>query len=75
MSKVHGTWRCVCELDTVHIHVILIPNHVLELGIFNLHLLPRAVKAGMGVLVLEPTQISGLEDVHEQCAWYVEVCV
>jgi len=22
MSNVHGTWRCVCELDTAHIHVI-----------------------------------------------------
>ena len=69
MSNVHGTWRCVCELDTPHIHVIAVPNHVLELGICNLHLLPRAVQAGMGVLVLEPTQVSRFEVADEQSAW------
>ena len=31
MSNGHGTWRCVCELDTVHIHVNEVSNHFKEL--------------------------------------------
>jgi len=75
MCNVFGTWRCVCEQDTAHIHVIIAPNNVLELAIYNLHLLPRAVPAGMGILKPQPTQREGVEVVEEQCAWYVEVCV
>ena len=41
----------------------------------NLHLLFRAEQAGMDVFDLELPQISGLEVVDEQCAWYVDVCV
>ena len=74
-----GTWRCVCDQDTEHIHVTVAPTHVLELTICNLLLLPRAVLAGMGILELQPTQRGGVEVVvDEQCAWYVErggVCV
>ena len=73
--SVHGTWRCVCELDTAHIHVISTPNLVLELPICNLHLLFRAVQAGVDVFDLKPPQVSGLEVVDGQCAWYMEVCV
>ena len=75
MGNVHGTWRCVCELDTAHIHVISIPNHVLELAICILRLMSLAVQAGMGLSDLEPPQVSGVEAVDEQCVWYVEVCV
>jgi len=72
---VHGTWRCVCELDTAHIHVMAASNHVLELAICNMHLLFSAVQAGLGVSDLPPTEISGVEVADEQCAWYVEVRV
>ena len=61
MSNVQGTWRCVCELDTVHIHVKKASNHVVELAICNLHLLPRAAQAGLGVSDLKPSQFGGLE--------------
>ena len=40
MCNVLGTWRCVCEQDAAHIHVIVVANHILELTICNLHLLP-----------------------------------
>jgi len=60
-----GAWY---ELDTVHIHVISVSNHVMELFICNLHLLRRAVQAGMDVFDLELPQISGLEVVDGQCA-------
>ena len=75
LSNLHGTLGCVCEQDTAHIHVILVANRVLELAVCNLHLLPRAVPAGMGILELEPTQTGSVEVVAEQCAWYVKVCV
>ena len=67
-----GAWY---EMDTIHIDVISIPNHVLELSVCNLHLLFRAVQAGMDAFDLELPQISGLEVVDEQCAWYVKVRV
>ena len=51
-----------------------VANHVLELAICNLHLLPHAVQAGLGVSGLEPPEFGGLEVVGEQYAWYVEVC-
>ena len=70
-----GTWRCVCELDTENIHVLAASNHAKKLAIGNLHLLPRAVYAGLDVSGLEPSHFSGAEAVDEQCAWYVEVCV
>ena len=73
MSNVHGTWRCVCELDTVHIHEKKVANHVLQLAIFNMHLLSRAVQAGLGVSDLKPPEFGGLEVVGEPYAWYVEV--
>ena len=60
MSNVHGTWRCVCELDTMHIHVMEVSNHVVELAICNLHLMFRAVTAGLVVSDLEPPHFSGL---------------
>ena len=75
MSNVHDTWRCVCGLDTVHIHVMEVSNHVLRLAIDSLQLLPGAVQAGLGVSDLQPSDFSGLEVMDEQCAWYVEVCV
>ena len=70
MSNVHGTLRCMCELDTVHIYLKKVPNHVVELVIGNLHLLPRAVQAGLGVSDLEPSEFEfgGLEVMDEQCA-------
>ena len=74
MSNVHGTWRCVCGLDTVHIHVMKVANQVVELAKGNLHLLPRAVQAGLGVSDPQLPEFGGLEVVGEQCAWYVEVC-
>ena len=52
-----------------------VTNHVVELAKGNLHLLSRAVQAGLGVSGLEPPQLSGAETVDEQWAWYVEVCV
>ena len=79
MSNMLGTglWRCVCEQDTEHIHVIIAPTHVLELTICNLLILPRAVPVGMSILVVQPTHTTGVEvvDVDGQCVWYVEVCV
>ena len=73
MCKMIGTWRCVCEQDTAHILVMLVANRILELAICNLHLLPRAVPAGMGILELQPTQRGGVEVgvADKQCAWYV----
>ena len=65
----------MCELDTVHIHVMQVFNHVLKVAICNLHLLSRVVQAGLGVSGLEPPKFGGLEVTDEQCAWYVEVCV
>ena len=65
----------VCELDTVHIHVTYVSNHIVELAICNLHLLFRTVQAGLGVSDLQPPDFGGLEVIDEQCAWYVEVCV
>ena len=61
MVNVNGMWRCVCELDTVHIHVKKVSNHVLELAICNWHLLPRAVQAELSIPDLEPLQLSGAE--------------
>ena len=75
MSSMRGTWRCVCELDTEHIHVLAASNHAEKLTIGNLHLLSRAVQAGVGVSGLEPPEFGGVEVAVEQCAWYVEVCV
>ena len=75
MGNVHGTWRCVCELDTAHIHVMAIPNHAVELSVCILHLLSLAIQAGMGLFDLEPPQVSDVEAVDELCAWYVKVCV
>ena len=75
MSNVHGTWRCVCEQNTEHIHLVKVLNHDVELAICNLHLLACAVQAGLGISDLGPLQFSGAEAVEEQCAWYVEVCV
>ena len=68
MRNVHGTLSCVRELDTVHIHVKKVANHVVELATWNLHLLSCAVQAGLGVSDLEPLQFSGAEVVEEQCA-------
>ena len=65
----------MCELDTAHIHVISTSNLELELSICNLHFLFCAVQAGVGVFDLKPPQVSGLEVVDGQCAWYMEVCV
>ena len=68
MSNMHGTWRCVCELDTVHIHVKKVANHVAGLAICNLHLLSRAVQAGLGASDLKPPEFGGLEVMDEQYA-------
>ena len=75
MSNVHGSRRCVCGLDTVHMQVKKVSNRLVELAICNLHLLVRAVQAGLGVSHLKPPQFSGTEAVDGQCEWYVEVCV
>ena len=48
MRNTHGTWRCVCEQDTMSIQVIEVSNLVLDFSIGILHLLPHAVPAGMG---------------------------
>ena len=68
MSNVHGTWRCVCELNTVHIHVMEVSNHDVELAICNMHLLSCTVQAGLGVSDLEPPEFGGLEVMDAQCA-------
>ena len=67
-------WRCVRELDTAHIHVLAASNHAVVLAICKLHLLPRAVHAGLVVYDLQPPELGGVEVVDEQCAWYVRVC-
>ena len=36
---VRGAWRCACEQDTAHIHVIKAPTHILEITTCNLHIL------------------------------------
>ena len=63
------------EPDTVHIHMKKVANHVLELVICNMHLLPRAVQAGLGVSDPQPPEFGGLVVVGEHCAWYLELCV
>ena len=68
MSNMHGTWRCVSELDTVHIHVMEVSNHDVELPIGNPHLLSCTVQAGLGVSNLEPPEFGGLEFMDAQCA-------
>ena len=75
MSNAHGTWRCVCEQDTMRIHVIEASKLVLEFATGILHLLPRVVPADMDAFELKPTELSGVDIVDEQYAWYVEVCV
>jgi hypothetical protein len=55
--------------------VIKVSNHGVRLAICNLHLLPRAVQAGLGVSGLELPESSGTKVVEEQCAWCVEMCV
>ena len=75
MCNVLGTWRCVCEQDTAHIHVMVVANRIMKLEICNVHLLPRAAPAGMGILELQPMRRGGVEVADVQCAWYVEVCV
>ena len=72
---VHGMCGCVRELDTVHIHVLSVSNCAVVLAICKLHLLPRAVQAGLVVSDLQPPKLGGVEVVEEQCAWYVLVCV
>ena len=59
----------------LHTHVREVPNHAVELAICNLHLLPRAMQAGLDVSDLEPTHFCGAEAADEQCAWYVDVYV
>ena len=71
----HGTRRCVFKLDTAHIHVMATSNHESELATCNMHLLFHTVQSGLGVSDIQPTGLSGVEVVDEQCAWYVEVCV
>ena len=53
---VRGTWRCVCEQDTVSIHVIEVSILVPELDKGILHLLFHAVPAGMDEFELEPCE-------------------
>ena len=65
----------MCELDTVHIHIKKVANHLVDLARGQPHLLSRAVRAGLGVSDLQPTEFGGLEVMDEQGAWYVEVCV
>ena len=68
-------WRCVCELDMVHyIHVIAVSNHVVELVINNLHILPRAVLACIGIFELEPFGISWCLYFANKYAWCVVKC-
>ena len=65
----------VCEQDTVSIHVIEVSSLVLEFAIYILHLLPHDVPAGMSEFESKLPELSGVEVVEEQHAWYVEVCV
>ena len=71
MSNVLGTWRCVCEQDTAHIHVMVVANRIVELAMCNLHLLIRAAQESSNQSE-EKVWRSWTDD---QCAWYVEVCV
>ena len=71
----HGTWRCVCEQDTVSIHVTEVSSFVLELAICILRLLFHAVSAGICAFKPNLLELIGVEAVEEQHAWYVEVCV
>ena len=74
MSNVLGTWRCVCEQDTAHIHVMVVANRILEPAIRNLHLLLRAAQAAQESSNQSEVKVwRSWSD--EQCAWYVEVCV
>ena len=60
MSNAQGTWRCVCEQDTVSIHVIEVSGLVLEFAIGILQLLPHAVPAGMGASKPKLLGLSGV---------------
>ena len=57
------------------IYVIEVSRIALEFAIGILHLLPHAVPAGMGASKPKLLELSGVEVVEEQHAWYVEVCV
>ena len=57
----------MCEQDTVSIHVIDVSSRVVGFTIGNLHLLHRAVPAGMGEFEPKPHG-SGAEVVEEQHA-------
>ena len=65
----------MCAQDTVSIQLIEVSSLVLELVICTLRLLPHAVPAGMGAFKPKLLELSGVEVVEEQHAWYVEVCV
>ena len=69
---VHGD---VCEQDTISIQATKVSSLVPEFAIGILHLLPNAVLAGMGTSKPTLLELSGVEVVEEQHAWYVEVCV
>ena len=45
----HGTWVYKTKQDTAHIHAISVSETVIEVGIGNLRLLPRAVHALWGI--------------------------
>ena len=45
----HGMWVYKIKQDTAHIHGISVSETVMELGIGNLRLLPRAVRAHWGI--------------------------
>ena len=65
----------MCELDTVHIHVKEVSNHVKELPYATCTYCIVLCKLAWVYLSSNQPIFVGLEVVDEQRAWYVEVCV
>ena len=63
----------MCEQDTVSIQVTKVSSLVLEFAICILHLMHPSVPAGMGEFEPKLLELSGVEVVEEQHAWYI-VC-
>ena len=77
MRNVLGTWRCVWEQDTAHIHVMVVANRILKLAICNIHLslVLRQLAWAFPSSNQSEEKVWRLWMCNVKCAGYVEVCV
>ena len=70
MSNVPGTWRCACEQDTAHIHVMVMANSFLELAICNICTSFPVLRQPAWAFFssIQHKEGVGVEVVHVQCA-------